>query len=130
MRCREDPADDAEEKTEEDDPIIAEPSEVEPSNEGVKLDVRRLTKAKIAAAVAARTPPARRSAAVVRAATGSVKDAGEREPTRAASVVAVSEQRQELEDEIDRAARDVVRAVTVQRVEAAELGIEQLRTRT
>jgi len=86
-------ADGADEKTEEDDPIIAEPSESEVPDEGVTLDEKKLTKATIAAMVAARTPPARRAVAVVRATTGSGEVAGGSDTSRATRAVTEQEQR-------------------------------------
>jgi hypothetical protein len=77
----------------------------------------------MAAAVASRTPPSRPATAITRVATGG--DEGHRGdgPAEAeAAAPAQPEQLRTLEDEVDRAARDVVRLMVVQR----ELGIAQL----
>jgi hypothetical protein len=113
-----DDAEGAEEETEEDDPVIREQ---EPPPES------RLTMTMMAAAVAGRTPLCRLGTAITRAATGGDgrPSDGPAEAEAAAPATAQPEQLDTLEDEIDRAATDVVRSVVVQRVEAAELGIAQ-----
>ncbi|KAE9061495.1 hypothetical protein PF007_g30244, partial [Phytophthora fragariae] len=87
----------------------------------------------IATAVAMQIVPTTHRRATVRAVAssgaaaspGGVTGAADASASVAGEAVPPPDVRQELENEIDRAADDVVRAVIVQRVEAAELGFVQ-----
>ncbi|KAE8882648.1 hypothetical protein PF004_g23349 [Phytophthora fragariae] len=98
-----------------------------------KQEEQCLTMEMIATAVAMQIVPATHRRATVRAVTssgaaetpGGAAAAADATSAVAGGVLPSPDVRQELENEIDRAADDVVRAVIVQRVEAAELALVQ-----
>ncbi|KAE9061500.1 hypothetical protein PF007_g30241, partial [Phytophthora fragariae] len=98
-----------------------------------KKEEQCLTMEMIATAVAMQIVPTTHRRATVRAVSSSgaaaspdgVTAAADASASVAGEAVPSPDVRQELENEIDRAADDVVRAVIVQRVEAAELGLVQ-----
>jgi hypothetical protein len=113
----------AEGETEGDDPEISAPEGGTAAEEEPKPSGTRLTMATMATAVAAQTP-AERQVAAIRVAVS--RDGGhEVEPTNGRDTAVARGWPHVMEEEIDRAADDVVRAVTVQRMELAELGVPQ-----
>ncbi|GMG16831.1 unnamed protein product [Phytophthora fragariaefolia] len=121
-------SEETERKTEEDEPSIRAENESATMGRTEPSGPQRRTMARMDAAVAMQTPRGWCAVAAVRAATGSVGkcEHGERsQPKIQRQEIKPTERLHVLEDEIDLAADDVVRAVTVRRVEAGELGIVQ-----
>ncbi|GMF50237.1 unnamed protein product [Phytophthora fragariaefolia] len=112
----------------EDKPTIGELRELTCNDENEPKSPRRLTMAMIATAVAQQTLEEKRSKTKVHNAANGATPKGPEKSYQSERAIAEAVQQRTpyaVEDEIDHAADDVMRAVIVQRVEAAELGIVQ-----